>query len=200
LNQQRDPKPATGGRVEKQLFVPVGVVVGCEKVDHPWLSEQWRPVSVLMTPPPTAGWRELVRGERYVHYHAANVEVELHHKETAAYQVNLHNGSPAVYVVLRHDACPATGYPVTVHTATLSPFDAQAYAESGDETVEAVAMPASLVQLVRTFVATHHDEETFVKRKRNKAIREEPYQFGQESPVEVARRMQGRRQDREPNV
>lgn len=173
----------------KQIFVPLGVVVACEKVDHPWLSEQWRPVSVLMSPPATPGWRELVRSDRYVHYHAANVDVELHPKETAAYQVNLHHGSPMVYVVLNHEDCPQSGFPVTVHSATISPFDAQAYTESGDETVDGVRMPSPMVELVRTFVAEHHDEETFVKRKRNKVLREEPHQFGQEPPSELARRL-----------
>ena len=175
------------------LFVPLGIIVARETVDHPWMDERWRPVSAFLNPPEWTDWREMLRGTGYVYYHGGNVEVDLHRKETTAYQVNLTHGEPVVYVVLRADPDASDAFPFVVECATLSPFDAQAYGESGDEIVEAVAMPEALIAAVQAFVDEHHVEETFVKRRRNKQDREDPYIFGQEPPDEVMKRMHGRR-------
>ncbi|MGF1651603.1 MAG: DUF3305 domain-containing protein [Hyphomicrobiaceae bacterium] len=169
------------------LIVQLGIVVARQKLDHPWESERWRPHSVFLDPPETRGWRELVRGRDFVQYHAANVAVELHRKETAGYQVNLSNGEPSVYVILRETVAPNARFPVSVHTATLSPFEAQAHGYGSDEIVEGVAMPERLRALVEDFIAEHHREERFIKRRRDRSEREEPYLFGKE-PIDVLRR------------
>ena len=51
---------------------------------------------------------------------------------------------------------------------TASPYEAQDYADSGEEIVEKVPMPPGLVAWVRDFVERHHVEEEFVKRKRDR--------------------------------
>ncbi|MEC8196291.1 MAG: DUF3305 domain-containing protein, partial [Pseudomonadota bacterium] len=44
----------------------------------------------------------------------------------------------------------------------------QDYADSGEELLELVPMPEGLVAFLRDFVEEHHEEETFVKRRRDK--------------------------------
>ena len=52
--------------------------------------------------------------------------------------------------------------------ATASPYETQDYLDSGEELVELVPMPEGLVALIRDFVAEHHHEEEFVKRRRDR--------------------------------
>ncbi|MEL6299258.1 MAG: DUF3305 domain-containing protein [Pseudomonadota bacterium] len=179
----------------KELSIDIGVVIARETVDHAWETERWRPVSVLLNPPPCPEWRELVRGDSYVHWHAANVSLTLHRKQTADYQVNLLHGEPVIYIVLQENADDPDGPQLIVHEATVSPFDAQAHTDSGDEIIEAVAMPDAIRELVRAFVAEHHVEEPFKKRKRNRGPREETYQFGKEPIVELRARLRAGGQD-----
>jgi hypothetical protein len=58
--------------------------------------------------------------------------------------------------------------PYEVVLVTASPFEAQDYADNGDDIVEKVPMPEGLVALVRDFVEAHHQEEVFQKRRRDK--------------------------------
>jgi len=175
------------------LTIPLGVVIAREKIDHPWLDTRWRPVSVFLNAPP-AEWRTLRRGTDITHYHAATLPLELHRKETMAYQVNLANGEPSVYVVLREDPSFPPDRPVEVFLVTASPFEAQAYGESGFEIVDRVPMPEPLVVLVEEFIAAHHVDEPFVKRQRQKRQAEDEHKFGQE-PINVLReRMRSKNQ------
>ena len=72
---------------------------------------------------------------------------------------------PCVYVVMRPGAAEA---PFELELATVSPYEAQDYTDSGEEIVEKVPMPAMLRSWVEDFVSVHHEEEVFVKRKRDK--------------------------------
>jgi hypothetical protein len=175
------------------ITIPIGVVVAHEKIDHPWQEYRWRPVSVFLNAPDGGGWRELRRGDSFVHYHAATLPLALHPKDTSAYRANLATGEPAVYVVLREDPGAAAHWPVTVHLVTASPYEAQAYGESGLEIIERVPMPEPLVALVDEFIAVHHVDEPFVKRQRRKEPVTEEHQFGQE-PIFVVRERRGAKQ------
>src|SRR5918999_3741709 len=168
------------------ITLPVGVLISREKIDHPWQEYRWRPVSVFLNAPEVGEWRELRRGDSFVHYHAATLPLELHRKETAAYRLNLATGEPAVYVLLREDPGAASNWPVTVHLVTASPYEAQAYGESGLETIERVPMPEPLIDLVDEFIAVHHVDEPFVKRQRRKEQVAAEHKFGQE-PIFVLR-------------
>ena len=74
---------------------------------------------------------------------------------------------PAVYVVLRETADEDAGHELEVVLATASPYEAQDYLDSGEEIVEQVPMPDGLVAWVRDFVEEHHEDEEFVKRRRD---------------------------------
>ncbi len=58
--------------------------------------------------------------------------------------------------------------PLDVLLVTASPYEAQDYTDSGEEIVEKVPMPAGLIAWVREFVEEFHEDEVFVKRRRDK--------------------------------
>ena len=106
---------------------------------------------------------------------------------------NLIGGDPSVYVVLRHEADGA-GNPVTPHLATLSPDEAKAYGALDLESVERVAMPEALRPRLQAYVAAHHVEEAFVKRRRSGVKADDEEIFGQE-PIFARRQRRGASSD-----
>ena len=72
---------------------------------------------------------------------------------------------------------------------TASPFEAQSHGDVGLDNVEGVAMPDRLVEMVRTFIDTHHREETFYKRKRQPHKMTDEHKFGQEPLIRLRERM-----------
>ena len=175
------------GRV---VNVALGVVAAREAVDSPWQDHCWRAVSVFLDPPPlTDGWRELRRGERFVHYHIANLNLELHRRETAGYIANLSCEAPSIYVILREGAENGGEEPIHAHLLTASAHDVEAYGHTPADIIGEVAMPEPLLELVEAFIATHHVEEKFVKRQRQQHHVEDEHKFGQEPVHEVRERM-----------
>ena len=154
--------------MERSVRMPLGVVVERRKSTSRWQDWMWRPVSVILGAPPLGPeWRELLRGETWTHYHAANLPLELHRAETEAYLLNLAQQPPRIYVVLRPATAPAPA-PYRPLLITASPVEAEGYLASGDEIVEGVPMPAAVVAWLRDFVDRHHVERPFVKRKRTR--------------------------------
>ena len=154
--------------MERSVRMPLGVVVERRKSTSRWQDWMWRPVSVILGAPPLGPeWRELLRGETWTHYHAANLPLELHRAETEAYLLNLAQQPPRIYVVLRPATAPAPA-PYRPLLITASPVEAEGYLASGDEIVEGVPMPAAVVAWLRDFVDRHHIERPFVKRKRKR--------------------------------
>jgi len=52
---------------------------------------------------------------------------------------------------------------------TADPAEGEAMTETGVNVVESVAMPKPIQESIVTFVAEHHVEQEFVKRKRDRA-------------------------------
>ena len=174
--------------------IPLGVVVVREKIDHPWQEYRWRALSVFLDAPEKANWRQLVNEPGQTQYHAATLPLVLHRKETMSYRVNLANGEPSIYVVLREESDPESQFPVSVHTVTASPFEAQMHGDLAFDSVDRVAMPLRLLALIEAFVDEQPVDEAFVKRKRvPHAPREEEHRFGQEPIVVLRERMEQRR-------
>lgn len=114
-------------------------------------------------------WRELRRDGDVVEFHAATVDLELWRTDTEAYLTGLSTRVPAIYVILREATDPQAEHEIEVLLATASPYEAQDYADTGEEIVEQVPMPDGLIAWVQAFIDQHHQEgEAFVKRKRNK--------------------------------
>ena len=114
-----------------------------------------------------ADWKVLREEGDSTEYHAATRHLELYRTDTEAYLVALSERIPMIYVVMRATR-DAVDTPFEVLLVTASPYEAQDYADSGEEIVEKVPMPEGLVAWIRDFVQDHHEEETFVKRRRNK--------------------------------
>ena len=178
--------------MERSIRMPLGVVVERRELDNRWQRWAWKAVAVIPGAPPVEEWRELVRGERFVRWHAATLLLELHRAETEAYRVNLSGRSPAVYVVLRkvQPSERTAGNDVAPFAVSASPYDAEGYME-GEDLVETAPMPEGLVAWVQAFVERHHVDQPFVKRKRKRVKGEERGGDGRAnelSPVPVRRR------------
>ena len=151
--------------------MPVGVVVERRRIDHPWAEWTWKPIAVLSDPPVIEQWQVLKAEGDVTHFHAATVELNLHRKLVEAYRVNLAGETPLLWVVLQEvdfAESSAEEWPYKVHLVTASPYDAQDLLDSGDEIVEAVAMPEAILSRVVAFVRAHPEEEVFKKRKRDR--------------------------------
>jgi Protein of unknown function (DUF3305) len=151
---------------QRKVTMPVGVVVRRQPGVTRWAKWVWRPVAVLPGAAPAA-WRELRRDGEAVEYHAATVPLELFRTDAEAYLVSLSMTPPRVFVVLRKAEGGAADFPYRVHAVTASAYEAQDYQDSGDEIVEAVAMPPGLVAWVEDFARRHFADEAFVKRRRD---------------------------------
>lgn len=145
--------------------MPVGVVVRRAPGVTRWVPWTWRAMAVLPGAGP-AEWRELRREGEVVEYHAATPVLELHGSDTEAYLHGLTAREPSVYVVMRETS--DEDRPLDVVLITASPYEAQDYCDSGEEIVEKVPMPKGLEAWVRAFVEEFHQDEAFVKRKRDK--------------------------------
>ncbi len=152
---------------EKTAQLPVGVVIRKQPGVTRWARWVWQVAGVLPGAGP-ADWRELRRDGEAVEYHAATVPLEVHRADTEAYRVTLSNEPPRLWVVLRPAEGAGGGPEVEVFRVTASAYEAQDYLDSGDEIVEAVAMPPALIAWLSDFVGRHHREETFVKRRRDR--------------------------------
>ncbi len=151
----------------RSAAIAVGVVVRRLPGVTRWAKWVWKPVSVLPGAGP-AHWQILRKEGEALEYHAATVTLELFRTDTEAYLTALSEAVPCVYVVMRETDDPDADHPLEVVLVTASPFEGQDYADTGEEIVEKVPMPAGLIAWIEDFVARHHEEEVFVKRKRDR--------------------------------
>jgi len=144
--------------------IPLGVVMRRTPGVTRWSKWAWRAVAVL----PGAGsadWKVIRQLGDTTEFHAATLPLNLFTSDTEAYAHELLAREPSIYVVLRADVERAD-IPWKVALVTASPYEAQDYCDSAEELVEKVPMPDGLCAWISNFVATHHQEEAFVKRKR----------------------------------
>jgi len=145
------------------LRFPVGIVVERHKAGSAWTDFVWRAVAVLPDEPGTKPWTVLREEDGTTLFYAGSATVDLYPSETARYRDNLASGSPSIWTVLS----PAEGaWPYSVTAATADPSEGEAFTEAGANLVEAVPMPEMLREAIESFVAEHHVEREFFKRKR----------------------------------
>ena len=148
------------------IHVTVAVVVERRKSRSPWIDFVWAPVAVLPDIPDAAPWTSLGGDEGAERFYVGPAEMALHTTETANYRDNLATGAPRIWVVLRpRDIAPA----LEVLCVTPDPAEGEAFTETGTELVGSVPMPDSIAELVAAFVAEHHVERSFQKRRRDRA-------------------------------
>lgn len=148
------------------LRIPAGVVVERCKADSPWIDFVWRGIGVLPDEPEMEPWTVLREQDEATLYYAGSATVDLYRSETQLYRDNLATGAPRIWIVLS----PSEGvWPYAVSAVTADPAEGEAFTEAGTNLVEAVAMPEVLREAIENFVAEHHVEREFVKRKQRRA-------------------------------
>lgn len=148
------------------VSIPVGVVVERHKATSPWADYVWRPTSVLEGIPSAAPWTPLGSAGDVTTFYAGAATVELHRTETANYLSNLETGTPFLWVALRPTG---TEPPFEVVAVTADPAEGEAFTEAGQDIVDTVTMPNTVVHAVEAFIGEHHVERPFFKRRRDDA-------------------------------
>jgi hypothetical protein len=148
------------------LSIPVGVAAERRKADSPWIDFVWRGVAVLPDAPQMQPWTVLREQEGATLFYAGSAAVDLYRAETARYRDNLASGSPSIWIVLSPSEGPS---PYTLAAVTVDPAEGEAFTEAGANLVEAVPMPEGIRGVIDNFLAEHHVEREFFKRKRRRA-------------------------------
>ena len=166
----RTPDPESGGsRVNMMaplLRISIGVVVERSTAKSPWCEFTWRATAVLGGIPDVDPWTQLASEEGTVTFYVGAAEIELYRTETENYRDNLVSAAPSVWVAL---LSTAGDLPYQIVAVTADPAEGEALTEPGQGIVEAVPMPVSIRDTIDSFIAEHHVERTFEKRKRNRA-------------------------------
>lgn len=151
---------------EPLLRLAVGVVIERRSAKSAWADFVWRPSAVLAGEPDAAPWTLLEAQADRTTFYAGAGEVSLYRSDTTFYRDNLATGEPMLWAVLR----PTGGEPpFAVVTVTADPSEGEAFATIGTDLVEALPMPAPIRDAIEAFVAAHHVEHAFAKRKRDRA-------------------------------
>jgi hypothetical protein len=146
--------------------IPVGIVAERRKATSQWIDFVWRPVAVLPGKPEAAPWTVLAAEGGITTFYVGSAEIALHRSDTGNYRDNLASGSAAIWVALR----PTEGEPpYQIAAVTVDPSEGESFTETGVDLVDAVPMPDIIRDIVAAFVAEHHVERTFFKRKRDRA-------------------------------
>ncbi len=144
----------------------IGVVLERRDIDNKWADYEWKLAGVIPGKPNLPDWQVLRDGGGWKHFFVGTMTIELFSKETEGYKVNLSQSPPQVFVVLRPEEEGAHDHEVTPFEATVCPFEAEGYDESGDEWIEGVEMPEVIHAWVHAFIKRHHVDVPFKKRKR----------------------------------
>jgi hypothetical protein len=128
-----------------------------------WGAGELRPCSVLPQEPDAAPHTLLYAENGVETWYLGGRDLSLYSGDTLHHQDNLVSGRPALWVALRGQD-PRTAEIVNV---TADPYEGEGYASDLDLFVEAVPMPAVIEAQITEFVAQHHVDIPFKKRKRD---------------------------------
>jgi len=146
--------------------IAVGVVVERRKAQSQWIDFTWKPVTVLAGLPDASPWTMLSEDGDGATFYAGAAEIELYRTETTNYRDNLGTGGPMLWVALRPTGVEP---PYEIFAVTADPAEGEAWTESGSDLVDVVPMPEAVRAAIDAFVAEHHVERPFYKRKRDRA-------------------------------
>ena len=148
------------------IRIPVGVVAERRPGVTAWADHAWAARDVLEDAPALAPWTVLREEAGRTLFFAGSAAVALHPTDTDNYIHNLQQATPRVWVVLRPvDDAPG----LALQTVTVDAGEAQLYAESGNDLLESLPLPSGLRLILERFVAEHHRQREFHKRKRDRA-------------------------------
>jgi Protein of unknown function (DUF3305) len=144
--------------------IAVGVVLERRKARSAWADFLWRPISVFTGSASAAPWTPLGMEAETTLFYAGEAAIELHRTETSNYRDNLASGAPALWIVLRPTA---SAPPYELVAVTADPAEGEGLTDAGNNLVEQVPIPPDIAEMVAQFVAQHHVERPFVKRRRD---------------------------------
>ena len=146
-----------------QEAVPLGVVATRTPPVTRWGEPVLRPTAVLAAVPAAAPGAVLAEADGARTLYLGPATLALHSGDTGHYRDNLGSGRPAIWVALRDGA---------LHLVTADPYEGEGLAGDPELMVEAVPMPPDLATRIADFVARHHVDLDFKKRKRKPAVPE----------------------------
>lgn len=130
-------------------------------VSHPpanvWARRVVRPAALMAEIPPLERGALMTEQGEVRTYYMGDHAVVLHSGETSHYIDNLRAARPSLWVSCDGD---------TVRLVTADPYEGEAMASDPERIVEALAMPPAVAARIEVFIAAHHVEEVFHKRKR----------------------------------
>ena len=145
--------------------IPVGVVVARHKAASQWIDFTWAPTAVLHGVPEAQPWTVLRSEGDATMFYAGSADIELYRSETTYYRDNLASGAPSLWVIM---SSVERDPPYQLVAVTADPAEGEGFTESAANLVEQVPMPESIQEIVAAFVAEHHVERQFFKRKRDR--------------------------------
>jgi hypothetical protein len=145
--------------------MPVGIIVERRKASSQWIDYTWRPIAALGGVPQTQPWSVLAEEGDVTTFYAGAADVEFFKAATSNYRDNL-AGDQSLWVVLRPTESDP---PYTLLAVTADPSEGEAFTETGTDLVDVVPLPDNVREAMIDFVAEHHVEQPFFKRKRDRA-------------------------------
>jgi hypothetical protein len=153
------------------VSIPVGVCVERRRAKSVWTEFLWRPVSVLAGKPSAEPWTALDVQAESVLFYAGEAVIELHRTESTYYRNNITSDTPRLWVIL---SPTGSDPPYELLAVTADPAEGEGFTDAGNNLVETVPMPRDILAIIGQFLATHHVERPFIKRRR------EPAEFGRQ--------------------
>ena len=147
------------------LTIPVGVIVDRIKAQSQWVDYLWQPSAVLVGEPETAPWTQISGDDNRASFYAGSATIELYRSDTGNYRDNLMGDGKLWVVLTPADSNP----PYALFKVTADPTEGEAQFEAGVNVVDTVPMPDAVREVLERFVAEHHVEQPFFKRKRDRA-------------------------------
>jgi len=147
------------------VAIPVSVLVERRRGVTQWQEHVWRPTGVQVDTLALPDWTPLRDDGDRALFHAGVAEVHLFPTDTLNYKHNLDAAAPRLWVILRTtDAAPG----LALHAVTADAGEAHLYTDSGNDLVEALPLPPELHARIADFIAEHHVERAFHKRRRDR--------------------------------
>ncbi len=140
-----------------QKVIRVGIVAASHPPANQWATRVPRPVAAIAELPMMAAGTLMSERDGIETTYMGDHALALHSGETRHYIDNLTAQRPSIWVAL-------DGGRVSV--ITVDPYEGEALASDPERLVEALPMPPSLAAQLDAFIADHHVEEVFHKRKR----------------------------------
>ncbi len=141
----------------------VGILAVSRKPVTRWGTRGFVPSQVLPEVPATPPRTRLGPEGDVEAWYAGPADLVLHSGETGHYRDNLHMKRPSVWVALRQ------GTVLEIVVVTVDPYEGEGLAGDPGLVVEALPMPAVVAEAMAAFVAAHHVEQVFEKRRRKRA-------------------------------